>query len=276
MRIACASVLVIVCLAAWIEQAAARDLGIYGSCGYSLGRGGNLWASSLAFDDDYEVKGVENHYLSIGKGLKFEGGVQEKLSKDISLRVGGGYSRLVPSLEAKNTGPSDYLWQDQTYTGRVIHLQGIVLFTADLKAVRPYAGLGGGLFFAKMKSEGPTWVCYDEDCNSYGFVDMDIDFRFSRTIGFVGVLGFDYQLQGSSRLFAELNLQQVGFPLEERELTKATEDGKDVRDKIDLDPSQPGNQTAVVYEKDSAKRPNPWILQGSSVGIRVGIIVGSW
>lgn len=276
MRIACAGVLMIAFLAAWIEPLAARDLGVYGSFGYGLGRGGNFWASSLAFDDDYEVKGVEDHYLSIGKGLKFEGGVQDKLSENISLRVGGSYSRMVPSLRTKNTGPSEYSWQDQTFTGRVIHLQGILLFVKDSGTMRPYAGAGGGLFFAKMESEGPTWVCYDEDCDSYGFVDMEMEYRFGSTIGFVAVLGFDYKLQGSSRLFAELNLQQVDFTIEEQELVKATEDGVDVRDKIELYGSEPGNKNTIVFEKDSTKRRNPWVMQGSSIGIRVGVIIGSW
>jgi len=71
-------------------------------------------------------------------------------------------------------------------------------------------------------------------------------------------------------------MQQVGFTIEEQELIKATEDGKDVRDKIDLDKSEPGNQNTKVYEKSSTKRQHPWVLQGSSIGIRVGVIFGSW
>lgn len=276
MRIACACFTVVVCLVAWVEPAGADNLGVYGSFGYSLGRGGNFWASSFAFDNEYEVTRVEDHYLSVGKGLKFEGGVQKKVSENISLRVGGGYSRMLPSLEAKNTGPSEYLWQDQISTGRIIHLQGMLLVTSGSGTLRPYAGAGGGLFFAKMKLDGPTWVCFNDGCSDFGFVDMEIEYRFSRAIGLVAVLGFDYPLRGSSRLFVELNLQQVGFTLEERELIKATEDGEDVRDKVDLDPSDPGIQTKVVYEKDSLTRQNPWILQGSSIGIRVGFIIGSW
>ena len=182
---------------------------------------------------------------------------------------------MVPSLQAKNTGPSEYSWQDQTFTGRIIHLQGILLFTADLKTVRTYAVAGAGLFYAGIKSEGPTWVCYDDDCNNYGFVDMEMELRFGSTIGFVAVLGFDCQLQGSSRLFAELNLQQVGFTIEEQELIKATEDGKDVRDKIELDGSEPGNKNTIVFERNSTKRRHPWIMQGSSIGIRMGVILGS-
>ena len=276
MRIACVGVLVIACLTVWIEPSAARDFGVYGSFGYGFGRGGDFWASSLAFDSEYELEGVEDHYVSIGEGLKFEGGVQEKLSENVMLRVGGGYSRLVPSVRAKNTGPSDYSWQDQTLTGRIVYFQGLLLLTSNRETVRPYAGAGAGLFYAKTKTDGPTWVCYNEDCTDFGFVDMEMECRFGGTIGFTAVLGFDYPLQGGTRLFAELNLQQVGFTIEEQELIKATEDGEDVRNKIEFSGSEPGNENMIVFEKDSTKRRNPWVMQGSSVGIRVGVKIGSW
>jgi len=276
MRIACAGVLVIACLTACIEPSAARDFGFYGSFGYNFGRGGDFWASSLAFDAEYEVEGVEDHYVSLGEGLKFEGGVQEKLSENIALRVGGGYSRLAPSVRAKNTGPSEYLWQDQTLTGRIVYFQGLLLLTSNRESVRPYAGAGAGLFYAKAKTDGPTWVCYNEGCSEFGFVDMETEYRFGGTIGFTAVLGFDYPLRGGSRLFAELNMQQVGFTIEEQELIKATEDGVDVRDRIEFAGSEPGNENMIVFEKDSVERRNPWVLQGSSIGFRVGVKIGSW
>ena len=226
----------------------AQGISLYGSFGYGLGRGGNEWCSSSSFDDDWELKSIENHYLSIGKGIKLEGGFQVNLNENFGLRFGGGYSKLFPALEEEDK------YQDQKYpdtdkrNASLFQLQCIGVLKYTKAKIHPYAGFGGGLFFANMSREGTMYLWGDEK-----YTDK-VEYRFKPTLGFIGIFGFETSINTNLSFFAELNLQQVAFTIKEWEVVEAKEDGQDVLDEVDVD----FEFSSHSHPYDNTRRPHPW------------------
>lgn len=76
-------------------ETAAQEIHFFGSLGYGLGRGGNNAFRQQVFLNDEKIFPVEDLYLSIGEGVKLDGGIQAALGKYVGVRVSGGYSRTI-------------------------------------------------------------------------------------------------------------------------------------------------------------------------------------
>lgn len=274
------SYLIIVMLAIAISSglSLAQEISLYGSLGYGVGRGGNEFDYSASYDEDYELTSIENHYLNIGKGMKLEGGFQFNLDSNFGLRIGGGYATLYPALE------SELDFKDQTnpdtdeYKASIYQLHCIGILKYKKTNISPYAGLGGGLFFANMNREGTMYliqssfdpVTFQINYNEIKYEDK-VEYRFKSTFGLIGIFGIETLINANFSFFAEVNLQQVAFTIKEWEVVKAKEGGQNVLDEIDVDEYKDGNQAVLKFEKDSKNNETPWIMQGSNLGIRMGI-----
>jgi hypothetical protein len=257
-------VALIVLLSAGLTHAG--EIGIFLSPGYALPLGGMETFDGEHFAaetyDNGDLTSVEDNYVSIGKGLKLEGGVQVAVDSHFAIRIGGGYSIFLPTLEIVEQGTD---WKDvQELKASVInvHAMGIVRYRAG--NVIPYGGMGPGLFLASATSE----MTYTEDA-AEEFASSDIS--FDPAIGFVGVLGVETEINDKLNFFAELNLQQAAFKASEWEVKEYTVDGVDELDEVDVDPDTDGNQTVYEYEKDSTTKDAPPVMQGSNFGVRVGL-----
>ncbi len=247
-----------------------QGLSLYTSLGYGLGRGGTEWCSSSVYNNSYDLTSVDNQYLSIGKGIKIEGGIQVNISENAGLRVGAGYSGMLPVLEDKD----DYAYQMEPdidkYKASLLQVQCIAVFKHTTANIRPYAGVGGGLVLADMSREGIYYITYWN-----GDIKMEdkVEYRFKPALGLIGILGFEAPVTQGLSFFAELNLQQVAFRIKEYEVVEYYVDGDDTLDNVDVDDGQAGNQTIKVFEEDNPAEETPWVVQGSNAGIRFGFII---
>lgn len=250
-----------------VEFAFSQGISIMGSMGYALGRGGNDFDYSASYNSDYEQTSLEDHYLSIGKGLKLDGSLQVDINKGFGLRIGGGYSKMMPTLEVEMDYHDQPKPDTDEYQASIINIHCLAILTHKTAGLNPYAGFGGGLFFVNMSLEEQSYwgeTLYEEK----------IEYSLGTTFGLLGVLGVESSLSDNLAFFAELNLQQVAFTLNEWEITKAVADGEDVLDEVDVDGDKEGKQKVREFEKDSTIKETPPILQGSNVGIRLGLKIG--
>jgi len=244
-----------------------QGLSIYTSAGYGLGRGGTEWCTSNVYNNNYNLTSVDNQYLSIGKGIKLEGGVQVDINKNVGLRIGGEYSKMLPVLEDKDEYADPLEPDIDKYKASLLKVQCIAVFKHKAASIHPYAGIGGGLFLADMSREGIYHIYL-----WYGEIKMEdkVEYKFKPALGFIGLLGIETAITPELSFFAEVNLQQVAFRIKEYEVVKYSIDGEDSKDDIDLDEDKAGNQTTILFEEDSITEETPWVLQGSNAGIRFG------
>jgi opacity protein-like surface antigen len=236
--------------------AAQQKISFLGQIGYGLGLGGEHFATSTTYDASYDPTSEKDHYLSMGKGLTLDLGAEMSLNPNFDARLTGGYS-MMPSLEVKTESPSGTY--KSTYKGHIIALNAILIAKAQLGTLHPYVGMGPGLYLAGAKRE-------DEG----GSTKMTTEMRFKPAIGFSGLLGLEFLMSGNLTPFVELNLQQVGLTEKEYEVTKYTVNGVDHLANVDLDPSTPGVQHTITYERDSIDKDPPPVISGSNLSIRVG------
>jgi len=255
----------ILMIAATVATSGAQGVSVFGSVGYGLGRGGTYIGSSRTFSNSGDLISNEDHYASIGKGFKIDGGVQIAAAKSIAIRLGGGFSKM-PAIEEKDTFSRSS--ETTTVNASFLHVDALLLVKTDIGSSRLYGGAGGGLFFASRSSE------FDERDDS-DQSQLKYEGGFDPALGFIGVAGIELPLGGSNMgLFIEANLQQVSFLLTEEEIVEAKVNGRDVLNQVDIDSDTPGRQTVYKYEKDSTTKEEPEVVQGSNIGLRVGLRIG--
>jgi hypothetical protein len=252
-------------IAATVTTSWAQGISVFGSVGYGLGRGGTYVSSSETYSADFDLVSKEDIYASGGKGFKIDGGVQIAAMKSVAIRLGGGFSKM-PAIEEKDTFPGST--ETATANFSFLHVDALLLVKTDLGSATLYGGAGGGLFFGSGSTEYNERDGSDQSVAKY-------EGGFDPALGFIGVAGIELPLGASNMgLFIEANLQQVSFLLTEEKIVKATENGRDVLSQVDLDFDTPGRQTVYKFEKDSTTKDAPEVIQGSNIGLRVGLRLG--
>jgi hypothetical protein len=172
----------------------------------------------------------------------------------------------MPAIEEKDT----FLGNSATTTvnASFLHFHALLLVKTDIGSSKLYGGAGGGLFFLNGSSE-------DDERDGSNQSVAKYESGFDPAIGFIGVAGIELPLGGGNMgLFIEANLQQVSFLQTEDTIVEAKVNGRDVLSQVDRDPNTPGNQTVRKYEKDSTTKAAPDVVQGSNIGLRVGLRIG--
>jgi hypothetical protein len=255
-------------VAAIMPPAKAQNLSFFGAVGYAFGRGGNDFTTSTTYTNGGLVK-KEDHYLSIGQGLKIDGGLHIPFGKSFELRLAGGYSKM-SALEAETIQQSSNVLEKYIYNASFFHFEALAIVIGDLGAAKFYTGAGGGLFFAEESRAGS----FTDFTFPIKFEDK-VEFRFNPAVGLVAVAGFKLPLAANNLcLFAEAHLEQVSFLPTEFEYVQYKINGEDALSTIDVNRNKAGRQTKLEYEKNSTEKRTPFTFQGSSFGLRTGLQIG--
>jgi hypothetical protein len=245
-----------------ISSVNAQTVGLYGFGGYGLGRGGSLWASSQTFNSTLDLTAVKDHYLNAGEGLRFGGGLQISFSRYFGIRIFGEYSSMPQLTETDMfhgyVHPDRYL-----YNSNVMSIQSLFLFSPNFQGFNPYAGIGGGLFFSNLSTDGEIWWS-DGTSDDFKFEE-----RFNPSLGFTGVLGVQIPFGSFLMLFMEAGFQMVSYTLKEREMVQYHEDGVDALGDFDWDWQTPGNQLVILYEKDNPEKMRPGLCRVPMSALRL-------
>jgi opacity protein-like surface antigen len=241
--------------------AAQQKISFLGQVGYGLGLGGEYIGAINTYNSGDTLTSTKDKYLSLGKGLSLGLGAEISLNPNFNVRISGGYSTM-PSIEVVENHPS--YGNKNTYKGHIIGFNTILIAKAPLGALHPYVGMGPGLYFGEMKQEETSNSGLTETQATY-------EVRFKPAIGFCGLVGLEFHINGSLIPFVELNFQQAGLTRKELEVTEYKVDGVDQLSSFDLDYSTPGIQHTITYKKNSTTNPPPQVISGSNFGLRVGV-----
>jgi len=242
----------------------AQNFSFHVSGGYGLPRGQNFLKSSMTYRD-HELTQIEDHYMSIGKGIHVEGGVFFPLFPRIDLRIAGVYNTMSPKIVVKRHYGSDNPDDSETYTANWMGGRVDVIFTHPFEKITAFAGVGCGLFFAKLTHREEDYIT-DQSVFKYETV-----YRFNPALGLNVFLGLSKPVGSKVSMFMEIFFQQMSFLTKEQEMLKAEKDGVSILDEQDLDFEKPGNQNIQTFKKNSIYNNVPEVIQGSSFGIKAGV-----
>lgn len=223
-------------------QQQSKSLNVYGSMGFGIANGGQLFSSNKIKGNDTLEE--EDSYFNYGRGLKFDFGIQYFLMDNIALQTGLGISANIPRLKVFNE--ADETKSNTTYRSSLWGFKALVVPHFEiLELLTMYTGVGLGFFWNTCKYENKT-----EISSTQGNISENTEgkIKTSPKLAFLGLAGLNYPLSEKINLYGEVAFEQMSFTTKKR---------------IE------GNKT-TVYEKDSNLEA-PQKIPGSNWQLRFGV-----